>query len=142
MERSVPSTKDEKKMVGLDTGFFVRLLQAHPQAVSLWKRVIDGDPAAVSCLSLFELRRLALRGAVEPGAVDVLIKAISGLCETVWLDRLELTAEGADLAHTIGLPSVDALIVASLLSRQVRAIYTTDGHFERCRAKGIRVVLL
>jgi len=55
-------------MIGLDTGLFVELLRGGPQAVALWEQLIEGEKEAlVSCLTLFEIERLALKGTISEG---------------------------------------------------------------------------
>ena len=52
-------------MIGLDTGYFLRLLKGDAEASRIWTAIIDGEEAAVSCLTLFELARLARKGASD-----------------------------------------------------------------------------
>lgn len=131
-------------MIGLDTGFFVRLLGGHSGAVEVWTLVAEGAPAAVSCVSLYELERLALRGVLDRSATDVLHAELPVLCTLVWLDG----AEGADrlrraarLAHGNGLAMADALILTSLLDAGARTVYTTDTDMARYDGDG-EVILL
>lgn len=66
-------------MIGLDTGFFVELLRGGPQAVALWEQLIEGEKEAlVSCLTLFEIERLALKGAISGS--EVLLEGIQAVC--------------------------------------------------------------
>ncbi len=130
-------------IVGLDTGFFIQLLGGLPECQELWRDLIeDRARGIVACLTLSELRRLALRGALEAGDVDLLLQAIQAICEIVWLDHGEVLDMGARLSHGLALPLVDALILASLISRSVREIWTTDEDLTRYHRRGIRIRLL
>jgi len=48
-------------ILGLDTGFFVKLLSGNKIAIEIWQNIIDGDDCVISCLTIFELRRLCLK---------------------------------------------------------------------------------
>lgn len=55
-------------MTGLDTGFFVELLRGKSAAVAIWETLIDGsEEATVSCLTLFEIERLGMKGGYRGG---------------------------------------------------------------------------
>jgi len=129
--------------VGLDTGFFLRLLAGHDGCVSLWRRLLAGEVrGVVSCLSLAELRRLGLRGHLEAQDADLLLEAIPAVCEVVWLDSPEALERAAHLSHGTGLPLVDALIVASLEAAGATEVWTTDADLERCQRQGMPMRLL
>jgi predicted nucleic acid-binding protein len=122
-------------MIGFDSGFFFRLLAGDPRATTVWSPVAAGDaPAVVSCITLYELDRLALHGALGREAVDLLLAELPALCPVVWLDTVcgpNLLYRAARLSHGIGLAMADALILASLLDAGAETVYTTDHDFER-----------
>lgn len=125
-------------MIGFDTGFFVELLQNNNKAIGVWEKLIkDEDDGIVSCLSLFELERLGLKGAI--GEAGILLESIPAVCRVMWLDSDSLSL-AARLSHGLGIPSMDSLILAGLVSGNARAIYTTDSHLERYSRKGIRII--
>lgn len=93
-------------------------------------------------LTLFELERLGLRGAIERRAADTLREAIPALCRLQWLDEIEALSQAASIGHGTGLPAVDALILTSLLRAGATVVYTTDEDFERYKKSGIEVVNL
>ena len=130
--------KGDANMIGLDTGFFVELLKAHKEAVELWKKIMDGEDASVSCLSIFELKRLSLKRAIESEAVETLIEAMLAICKVVWLDNNEVLLSGANLSYGLGIPSMDALILASLVESGAQTIFTTDHHLEGFKKKGVK----
>ena len=86
-------------MIALDTGYFLRLLKGHVEAGRIWTAIIDGEEAAVSCLTLFELARFARKGAIEAGAEKTLREAIVALCRVSWLDREDALLSAANLSH-------------------------------------------
>lgn len=129
-------------MTGLDTGFFVKLLRGDPPTVTLFNQMNEDTELTISCLTLFELRRLALKGALGSGAVDNLIDNIQSLCRISWLDTVEVHDAAAGLAHGLGIPAVDALLLAGLLAGGAEIIYTTDAHLEKYNKKGVRIIKL
>lgn len=127
-------------MLGLDTGFFVRLLEGHREAKLIWGTIIDGEPSAVSCLSIFELARMARKGAIAVEAETALREGILGLCRVCWLEKEEVLLSGTNMAHGLGLPAVDALILAGLLSVGADRIYTTDRRMEVYKKRGVQII--
>jgi predicted nucleic acid-binding protein len=127
-------------MTGLDTGFFVKLLQGDQRTVTLFEQMDDNADLCVSCLTIFELKRLSLKGALAPDAVSSLIDHIGSLCRIAWIDNLEIPDVAAGLSHGLGIPAVDSLILAGFLVNGSETIYTTDAHLEKCMKKGVRVI--
>lgn len=123
--------------IGLDTGFFLELLSGHQEAVDLWKAGVNDEVDLVlSCLSLFEIERLGLKGAIR--SAEVILESINGMCEVVWLDR-NILSQGAHLSHGLGIPAMDSLILASLAAGDCAEIWTTDRHFEAYQSNKVRV---
>jgi predicted nucleic acid-binding protein len=129
-------------MIGLDSGFFVELIRRNSAAVKVWEGIVEGNESAVSCLTLYELKRLSLTGAIDPVAVDTILEAIRAISKVVWLDKAEILTAAANIAQSQGIHAVDALILATLASLNAKTIYTTDIHFEKYKKKGVSVVLL
>ena len=129
-------------MTGLDTSFFVRLLGRDATALSLW-RALEGTSviAAISCLTLFEMERLALRRVISREGKDLLRQTIPHICHIVWLEEGMLT-DAARVSHTYGIPGVDSLILSSLLRAGCRKIIAADTHFMRYAKQGVRIVNL
>jgi predicted nucleic acid-binding protein len=127
-------------MIGLDTGFFIALLQGHGEATTVWSSGLNEDRELVtSCLTLFELQRLGLKGAITESTE--VCEAIQAATAVVWPGSSILSA-AARLSHGNGIPAIDSLILASLLSRDVDTVYTTDSDLERYRAQHVRVINL
>jgi predicted nucleic acid-binding protein len=105
--------------------------------MDLWKAGLnDQVDFVVSCLSLFEIKRLGLKGKIRD--VEVILESVTGMCQVVWLDH-EVLSQGARLSHGLGIPAVDSLILASLVSNNCTDIYTTDSHLEAYQSKKITV---
>lgn len=127
-------------MIGLDTGFFVELVRNNSTAVRVWEGIIEGDDSAVSCLTLYELKRLSLKSAIDSNAVDTMIEAIRTICKVVWLDEVEILVRAATISQSYGIHAIDSLILASLATINAKTIYTTDSHFEKYERKGINII--
>ncbi len=113
--------------IGLDTGFFVRLLQGERAAVNVWEQITRrGASAAISCVTLYERQKLGLWGVVEKQSADVLGEELPILCQVVWLTEPMLLRRAAHVADGNGLAMADAIILISLLEVKVAVIYTTD----------------
>jgi predicted nucleic acid-binding protein len=87
----------------------------------------DQVDLAVSALSLFEVERLGLQGKLKN--VEAVLNAINDVTSVVRLDQ-EMLSEAARLSHGLGIPAVDSLILASLVSVDCSEIYTTGSHIE------------
>ena len=136
METDAPATgSPDPPVIGFDTGFFVRLLQADPRAVAAWADVRASHAVgAASCITLFELDRLGLRSQVERGPTEALVAALPVTCRVVWLgpeDGADRIRRAVRLAHGNGLAMADALILTSLLDAGATTVYTVDPDFER-----------
>jgi predicted nucleic acid-binding protein len=129
-------------MIGLDTGFFFKLLMGDRRAAEIFEGINEDADLCVSCLTIFELKRLSLRGALTKEAVDGLIDNIMPLCHISWLDNVDLHNLAASLSHGLGIPAVDSLILAGFITSGSETIYTTDSHMEKYVKKGIQVIKL
>jgi predicted nucleic acid-binding protein len=129
-------------MIGLDTGFFIRLLENKKEAVRIWQGIVEGEESSVSCLTIFELKRLSMKKAIDEETTGLLIDAILSICEVTWIEGKEILLMGANLSHGLGIPAVDALILAGFLMLNVNTIYTTDSHLELFYKKGIKTLKL
>lgn len=126
-------------IIGFDTGYFIELLKGNKDAINIWKSLEEENDGIVSCLTFFELERLGLKGAIKD--IETLIESIKVVCRVIWFD-FEILSSGAKLSHGIGIPSIDALILSSLLNNNVNVIYTTDKHLSKYSRKGINVINL
>jgi len=129
-------------MKGLDTGFFVELLKGNPVAVELWKNIMENDESLVSCLTLYELKRLALKGAIEHTAAESVTEAVMAICKVIWINDPGTLTTAAGMAHGTGIPAIDSLILAGFVDNGARVIYTTDSHLENLKKKGLKILNL
>ena len=118
-------------MTGFDTGFFVRLLEDDAAAVRAWESAVENGDGMVSCLTLFELRRLGHRGVIDSNSVDVVIAGLPSVCKIVWLDSEEILSRAARISHGTGIPAMDSLILAGFEHCHADLVYSTDRHWER-----------
>jgi predicted nucleic acid-binding protein len=130
-------------MIGLDTGFFVELLRANPETVTVFDDIADGETeACVSCVTLYELKMLALKGHIPPALTSSLVESIMTFCSVSWLDNIEVHDLAAGIVHSTGIPGLDCLILAGLISSHAGIVYTTDKHMTEYGRKDARVVLI
>lgn len=128
---------------GFDTGYFVRLFERNETAVSVWQDLTDGKiDAIVNPLTLFELKKLSLKGHLKMDHMDILLEAVEGMCRVAWINRSEMVYSGAAISHGTGIPTVDAIIIAGFVQEGVDVIYTTDSHFKTYMNKSIEVIVL
>jgi len=123
----------EIEKVGLDTGFFLRLLQGNPLAIEIYEQILDDKLCGVvSVIVAFELKRLSLKSGniVDPDAYSVLEQSLPSLFEIIPLD-LELALEAALVSHGTGLPTADAIIYTTYKKAGCKIVYTVDSHFKR-----------
>jgi predicted nucleic acid-binding protein len=118
-------------MIGFDSSFFFAYVDGNSDAVRTYRAVMeDGRPAALSSITLFELRRHSFRGAIERDFVDEVI-AITGVAfMQAGVDDVAVLDRAARIAHGMGLATADALIAASLEQIGCTRLHTTDTDFE------------
>lgn len=129
-------------MIGLDTGFFVELVRANQQALDVFNEIIEGQDSCVSCLTLYELKRLSLRDSIPTEAGSALIEDIMSFCSVSWLNNLKVHELAAGLSHGLGIPGIDSLILAGLITSKADRIFTTDKHIMSYKQKGTSVILI
>ena len=127
---------------GFDTGFFVRLLEDDATAVQVWESAIESGEGMVSCLTMFELRRLGRRGAIDSKSVDVLIAGLPSVCKIIWLDSEEILSRAARLSSGTGIPAMDSLILAGFEYHHAGLVYSTERHLERYKTVGMTIISL
>ena len=125
--------------VGLDTGFFVRVLEGDRRATAVWEKIIKGEVrATTSSLTIFELKRLFHKlGRITEW--DSIRKAILLNCKVAQVD-ISIAEEGASISHGTGLPAIDALIYAS--TKHADEFYTTDESFSVLNKKKPKIMFL
>ncbi|MBN1664628.1 MAG: type II toxin-antitoxin system VapC family toxin [Deltaproteobacteria bacterium] len=129
-------------MIGLDTGFFVELLRGNPDLIKVWQDILDGNDAVVSCMSIFELKKLGLKGTISRNDTNTLVEAIMAICRVVWIDNLNSLETAVKLSYGLGIPAVDAQILAAFVKHNADSIYTTDAHMAVYKKKGVKIILI
>jgi predicted nucleic acid-binding protein len=129
-------------MIGIDTGFFVELIKGNKQTLKVWNEILDGDDLVVSCISLYELKKLALKGSIDRRSVDILLEAIKNICIIAWLDNYDVFMAAANLSHGLGLHMSDSFILSGFIKYDATTIYTVDPHFCSYKKKGVNVILM
>ena len=133
-------------MSACDTGFFVEYLNANARAAEVFAAArVRKEKLVVSVISLYELRRLALRGVTEQGRTGKLLTLLPNVCRVIYLDRDSdaLLERAARIAHGNGLSMADSLILSSALLAGADTLYTTDSDMAKYRGRdGPNVVLL
>jgi len=128
-------------LTALDTGFFVRLLQGDGRTVDRWRALVEGEgEGVVSGLSLVELLRLSLKGAIGREDAGILLDAIPAVCRVVW-PNWTVGERSARLSHGLALPLVDAIVLATALEAGAEELWTTDAHLTAYEGR-MRVVRL
>lgn len=128
-------------MVGLDTGYFVGMIQGDEDIIKHWEDLKAGDVVPfVSVLTLGELLYLTIRvGKPEHGR-----KMVEGITKTsniVDVNR-QIVERAAALKGGRGIPYIDSVIIASLLENGCKEIHTKDRHhFGELKNKGLKIVI-
>lgn len=118
-------------IVGLDTGFFIALDAQQSAAQEAWQRIAARkDEGVISCLTLYELQKLGLKGVLHRRVAEGFVEHIPNVCRTVWLDEVRYLDQAARLSHGTGLAMADALILASIMDTEAEVFYTTDRDFD------------
>jgi predicted nucleic acid-binding protein len=128
-------------MVGLDTGYFVGLIQGEKNIISHWQSLKSGEIIPyVSVLTLGELLYLTIR-AGKPEQGRKMIEGIEKTSMVVNVDR-QIVERAATLKGGHGIPYVDSIIIASFLENGCKEIHTKDRkHFREIKAKGIKIII-
>ena len=118
--------------LGFDTGFFVRLLERDQEAGEAWHSIAHGSAQGlVCCLTLYELRKIGLRGALRLDLVQRFLVQLPSVCRILWITETGLLDRAAHVAHGNGMSMADAIILVVLMENGAERIYTTDRDFEK-----------
>ena len=116
--------------IGTDTGFFVAYANGHPRALTIWQELLNGEHTLVaSTLTVHEILVYFLRrGQVPLGEEWVALLQEADHIQVIPVS-VEIAARSARHRHSLGLPSVDSILLATFLEAQCEGMITTDGHF-------------
>jgi predicted nucleic acid-binding protein len=128
-------------MVGLDTGYFVGMIQGEEGIVAHWEKLKTGEVIPyVSVLTLGELLYLTIRIG-KPDQGRKMIGGIERTSVVIDVDR-RIAERAATIKAGRGIPYVDSIIIASFLQNGCKEIHTKDGnHFGEIKTKGVKVVV-
>jgi predicted nucleic acid-binding protein len=127
-------------MVGIDTGFFVGLMQGDSKPIEFWKSLVDSDTLPViSMLTIGELLYLSLRlGQSDRGRE--LVDSIDKSARVIPVDR-PIVEKAASLKAGRGIPYIDSIIISTFMLAGCSEIHTTDQrHFSGIKNKGLSFV--
>jgi predicted nucleic acid-binding protein len=127
--------------LGIDTGFFVALANDQPRAHEFWLQLHAGQHLfVVSSLTICEI-------------VVYFYQRGNGNRASEWmrllteLDHVEIVPVSVGIAlgaaahrHSLGLPTVDSIILSTFLTRQCELMLSTDHHFARVAERGLLAV--
>ncbi len=117
-------------ILGADTGLFVGYANAHPQALTIWQELAEGlHTLIVSTLTINEILVYFYRHGDGKQAQEWLnliqetdnIKFVSV--------SIEIATRSAQYRHSLGLPTVDSIILATFLEHGCTKMFSTDSHF-------------
>jgi predicted nucleic acid-binding protein len=120
---------------GVDTGFFYALEELHPLAVDIWKN----KKIITSSIVLYEIQKKLLKG--EFSDWTSIVEDIERSLKVVSITP-RIAKRASHIAHGIGIPGLDALILSGLLEANCDEIYTRDPHFELYKRKEIKIINL
>ncbi len=126
-------------MIGLDTGFFIHLRSGNPHAVSVWKRVEEGESACISSITAYELLRMGY--SESTGKMSFLVERLVKAIRVASVGE-EAARMAARIVHGTKMPSLSAIILASLIQSGAKEIYTSDGYMALYAGKDVNVVNL
>ncbi|MCS7191802.1 MAG: type II toxin-antitoxin system VapC family toxin [Armatimonadetes bacterium] len=132
--------KGREKMTrkGCDTSFFRALMNGHPDAVSIWREAVHSKLLlVVSTITVNELLTLYYRhGESETGR-----RIIARLIKAAWVRlipvSIQIAFRSAGYRHGLGLSTVDAIILATVVEEGCDEILTTDRHFIIAENQGV-----
>ncbi|OQC48278.1 MAG: PIN domain protein [Deltaproteobacteria bacterium ADurb.Bin026] len=128
-------------MVGLDTGYFLGLIQGDTNIVKHWEGLKAQEIVPyVSVLTLGEILYLTIRiGKPEQGRR--MTEGIEKTSSIVDMNK-QIVERAAALKAGRGIPYVDSVIIASFLENGCKEIHTKDRkHFGEVKGKGLKIVI-
>ena len=131
-------------VIGVDTGFFIELTKDNSEVINIWNKVLNGEEKLiVSVVSLNELAVYFYRigDIAKKNRLIDLLKSIPNV-ELVPV-TVKIAEESAKYRHSLGIPTVDSLILATLILHGSKEIISTDPHFKKAdEQKLVKVKLI
>ena len=96
----------------------------------MWERIEnDAVSAASSGMTIYELKKLLIKGEISIRCGTVLINSIIAGFKIIWMDNPEIFETAANLSHGNGIHTSDSLILSSFLLSGITTIYTAGTDF-------------
>lgn len=131
-------------VTGADTGFFIELANQNSTAQDIWEKVSNGDEElVVSVISLNEIAVYFYRkGNIEDK--DKLINLIKLMPNVELIPvSVRISEESAKYKHSLGIPTIDSLILTTFMLYGCKEVISTDKHFKKAEEqKLIKVKLI
>src|SRR3989344_382249 len=130
-------------IIGVDTGFFIELAKGNSAAKEIWDKVSNGDEELiVSVISLNELIvYFYRRGNIEEKDKWINLMKLMPNIELVPVS-IKIAEESAKYRHSLGIPTVDSLILTTLILHDCEEIISTDPHFKKAEEQKLAKVKL
>jgi predicted nucleic acid-binding protein len=115
-------------VLGADTGFFVAYANNHLRATEIWQELIDGlHTIVVSTLTINEILVYFYKlGNSQQEWVDLMLQTDNVNIVPV---SIQIALDSAKYRYSLGLPTVDSVILATFLEYSCDKMFSTDGHF-------------
>ena len=131
-------------IIGADTGYFISHVNNHPRALQLWQELEAGQHILiVSTLTINEVFVYSYKRGVPQDRVQ---RWLSLIQET---SRIELTAVSVPIAvrsapyrHSLGLSTVDSIILATFVETGCQIMVTADSDFQTAHQQRVITVEL
>jgi len=128
-------------MLGLDTGYFIGIIQGEKNIIKHWEGLKTHETVPyVSVLTLGDILYLTIRvGKPEQGRK--MVEGIEKTSNIVDVNK-QIVERAATLKGGHGISYVDSIIIASFLENGCKEIHTKDRkHFEEVKNKGLKIVI-
>ena len=127
-------------MVGIDTGFFVGLMQGDSKPIEFWGSLVDRDTLPViSMLTIGELLYISFRLGQSASGRE-LVNSIDKSARVIPVDR-PIVEKAASLKAGRGIPYIDSIIISTFMLADCSVVHTTDRrHFSEIKNKGMTFV--
>ncbi len=125
-------------VIGVDTGFFIKLKKDNARAKEIWEKVINGEEElAVSVLSINEILVYFFRNGKSESGKEIL-SLLKLLPNIKLIPVSERTAElSAGYRYGLGIPTIDSLILTTFIYERCDKVISTDKHFLKANEQNI-----
>ena len=125
-------------VIGVDTGFFIKLKSNNPRAKEIWENVINGEEElAVSVLSINEISVHFFRNGKPEECKEILtlLKLFPNINLIPVSERIAELSAG--YRYSLGIPTIDSLILTTFIYEHCDKVISTDKHFLKANEQNI-----